>query len=465
MRFGPSMVVAAALALAPSASFAFDVKKVDDSVVRIQHIVEYQGQTLLPGHGTGFVINDDGYVVTNHHVIFPDTKMPTGVRHFIVVPDGGWEKDKWREVKVIWASKDYDLAVVQVPGLKRPPATLSALPPDKSPEKGDLVFALGFPGAADQARKSLTSTLTPGAVGKIDIGRGPGGIDRQIIQHNADISPGNSGGPLFNLCNEVVGVNTFVATSVFNIVKDDKGEIKAVGAAVSGVYYSPHVASLIRAMTTEASLRPIKFKSSSVLCVATTAAAVTTSSPEMYIYVGVAVLLALVSMVLALVRKRGTREVIKVVESYSQWIRRKGPADGASRSVNGPSGLPIGDTTARPPAAAAAGGWTLAGTDAAGQPVTIPVDDAELAAANEGADKGVVIGRSNSLAGKLLTDGSVSRRHARIVMLGKGIGIEDLNSTYGTQVNGAPLKPYTAVALRAGDTVNLGDVKLTVARR
>jgi len=459
------MVAAAVLFLAPSASSAFDVKKVDDSVVRIQHIVEYQGQTILPGHGTGFVLNADGYVVTNHHVIFPGTTMPTGVRHYIVVPDGGWEKDKWREVKVIWASKDYDLAVIHVPGLRRPAVTVSMLAPDKSPEKGDLVYAMGFPGAADQARKSLTSTLTPGAVGKIDIGRGPGGIDRPIIQHNADISPGNSGGPLFNTCNEVVGVNTFVATSVFNIVKNEKGEIKAVGAAVSGVYYSPHIAALLRALTTEASLRPIKFHGSTALCVAA-AAATSSSGPEMYIYVGIAVLLALASMVLALVRKRGTREVIKVVESYSQWIRRKGGnPDGTSKVATGPAGEPIGSMTARPPPSAGAHGWNLTGKDAAGQAVAIPIDDAELAAANEGADKGVVLGRSNSLAGKVLTDGSVSRRHARIVVLGRGIGIEDLNSTYGTQLNGAPLKPYTAVALHEGDSISLGDVKLTVARR
>jgi putative peptide zinc metalloprotease protein len=74
-----------------------------------------------------------------------------------------------------------------------------------------------------------------------------------------------------------------------------------------------------------------------------------------------------------------------------------------------------------------------------------------------------VIGRSKALCAKVIADGSVSRRHARIVALGKGLGIEDLNSSFGVTVNGKRVEPYKAVPLPSGATVTFGDVKLHLA--
>ncbi len=446
---------------ATACSEGFDVKKVDKSVVRVQLVVEYQGRTLLPGHGSGFVLNNDGYVVTNHHVINAVKKLPQGVSYRFVIPDGSWKK-RLRVGRVVWSSAEYDLAVLHVPALKRPSVTLSAVKPSISPEKGDTVYAIGFPGAADQGSRALDSTFTPGAVGKVARGRGPGrtGVARPIIQHNADISPGNSGGPLFNECNQVVGVNTFVATSKFSISKTKGGKLIAHGAAVSGVYYSPHITSLIGALTTEPALRNIKFNSTTSVCVKASGTPV-----EMYIAIALITVLAFASMILALVRKKGSREVIKVVETYSQWMRRRGGGDG-----DGPrTGVPTGQkrSPAKPsavPPAELDQGWVLSGVDGEGKPVRIVVGETELGNASKGADKGLIIGRSNSLSNKVLGDSSVSRRHARIVELDGELGIEDLNSTYGTSVNGDALKPYNAVKLATGAKVQLGDVKLDLSR-
>jgi pSer/pThr/pTyr-binding forkhead associated (FHA) protein len=103
----------------------------------------------------------------------------------------------------------------------------------------------------------------------------------------------------------------------------------------------------------------------------------------------------------------------------------------------------------------------LSGFDAEGRTVRVVIGDTQLARAQ----KGLVIGRQRSLAELLLTDGSVSRRHARIVPLDGGIGIIDLNSSNGTMIDGRRLPPYAdPVPLRAGDSLTLGDVRLKLSR-
>ena len=79
-------------ALAGSAWAEFEIKRVDPSVVRIQHVLVRDGQARFAGHGTGFVISRDGLVVTNNHVIAIDpAKLPAGAKLHFVVPDGSWK--------------------------------------------------------------------------------------------------------------------------------------------------------------------------------------------------------------------------------------------------------------------------------------------------------------------------------------------------------------------------------------
>lgn len=430
-----------ALAAAGGDAAAFDVKKLDRSVVRVQHIFSYQGREILGVHGTGFVLNGEGYVVTNHHVVDVAGKMPAGVTALsIVIPDGSWS----RRLKAtrVWSNKDFDLAILHVPELKRPSVILSAAPWQKL-EKGEPVFAFGFPKAGDTTGATLETSFTRGDVSKTERARGTkDGAVQPIVQHTASLNPGNSGGPLFNQCGEVVAINTFAAQSTFKLTKGTGGETVAHGPAVSGVYYSPHVSALVRFLTTEEELKKIKFESSSAVCSKSAA-----SIPyEMYVAIGVVSVLALASLLLALTRKRST---VQVIESYSQWIRRR---SGGSAIAHAPP----------PPVIGPGGGWVLTGKDANGEPVYLAISRHELENASLGTDKGLVIGRSKALCAKVIADGSVSRRHARIVALGKGLGIEDLNSSFGVAVNGKRIEPYKAVPVPNGATVSFGDVKLTL---
>ena len=136
------LVAGAVLAAAPAGA-EFDVRKVDASVIRVQHLIMRDGRTGFGGHGTGFVINAQGYAVTNQHVVVRP-RLPEGVRHLgIFVPDGSWDKDKMRRVTVVWESKALDLAIIRVAGLKREPAVLADVGHGVSPKKGDKVFAIG----------------------------------------------------------------------------------------------------------------------------------------------------------------------------------------------------------------------------------------------------------------------------------------------------------------------------------
>lgn len=105
-------------------------------------------------------------------------------------------------------------------------------------------------------------------------------------------------------------------------------------------------------------------------------------------------------------------------------------------------------------------GWLLSGFDDEGRTVRLEVKDADLLMHGEG----VVIGRHPDLAQLVLSDDSVSRRHARLSMKGKRLVVEDLDSANGTIVNGERLIPKRGFALRRGATIEFGAVKLTVSR-
>ena len=145
------------------------------------------------GSGTGFIIDDQGHIVTNWHVV-------TGGQKFQVVFANG----DTRDAKLVGSDEISDLAVVQVSG--DVPATVS-FGDSSTLEPGQPVLAIGSPLGA------FTNTVTEGIVGGIgrnfptSQSQGPQ-IYTNLIQHDAPINPGNSGGPLLNLDGQVIGVNT-----------------------------------------------------------------------------------------------------------------------------------------------------------------------------------------------------------------------------------------------------------------
>ncbi len=152
--------------------------------------------------GSGFVIDADGYILTNAHVVNGARRVQVVVRP--ANADGSLAtaltaRAKTHDARIVGVSTEFDLALLKIEGLKLPPlplATYSEL------RQGETVFAFGSP-------MGLRNSLSHGLVSAVARQLSP---DSPLIyvQTDAPVNPGNSGGPLVNIRGEVVGVNTFI---------------------------------------------------------------------------------------------------------------------------------------------------------------------------------------------------------------------------------------------------------------
>jgi pSer/pThr/pTyr-binding forkhead associated (FHA) protein len=113
----------------------------------------------------------------------------------------------------------------------------------------------------------------------------------------------------------------------------------------------------------------------------------------------------------------------------------------------------------------AAGDWVLSGFDTQGHTLRVAISQADLDKAMDGAEKGVILGRSSSLSDKIVNDPSVSRRHAKIARdEGGGLILEDLNSAYGTKINDEVVAAFQKRPLSPGDKVTMGAITLDLSQ-
>ena len=176
-RVSPSVVSIAALALDP---------------IKISN-------RISTSVGSGFIINDEGLVLTNSHVVF-------GRQVIIVTLDDGSKT----EAKLLGADPILDLAVLRIPVPPEGHPTAS-LGNSDSIQIGEDIIAIGNPFGLEQ-------TLTRGVVSGLNrIVPGSPALTLPLIQTDASINPGNSGGPLINRCGEVIGINTSILAEAQNI--------------------------------------------------------------------------------------------------------------------------------------------------------------------------------------------------------------------------------------------------------
>jgi S1-C subfamily serine protease len=153
----------------------------------------FYGAMPEEGQGSGFILDNQGHILTNHHVIERARRLEVTLSN----------RKRYR-ARVIGSSPSHDIAIIKIDAPELTPAVLGN---SSSLVVGQKVYAIGNP-------FGLHGTLTNGIISSLRSVRGPSGIYvDEVIQTDAAINPGNSGGPLLNSKGEVIGINTFILSS------------------------------------------------------------------------------------------------------------------------------------------------------------------------------------------------------------------------------------------------------------
>jgi S1-C subfamily serine protease len=157
----------------------------------------FYGLVPSEGQGSGFVIDRDGHILTNYHVI---ASSQQGAQIEVTLHN----RKKYRAT-IVGTDRGHDLAIIQIKAPDLQPMTLGD---STHLQVGQKVYAIGNP-------FGLAGTLTRGIVSSIRSVEEPDGVRiEEAIQTDAAINPGNSGGPLLNWHGEVIGINTMIASNV-----------------------------------------------------------------------------------------------------------------------------------------------------------------------------------------------------------------------------------------------------------
>ncbi len=186
----------------------------------------FYGVVPQQGQGSGFIIDREGHILTNYHVI-QDARQVEVTLH---------NRKKYR-ARIVGTDPNHDLAVIKISAPDLTPATLGD---SRGLQVGQMVYAIGNP-------FGLQGTMTRGIVSSIRSVENPRGANiDEAIQTDAAINPGNSGGPLLNSHGEVIGINSMILSSVgqsagigfaipINTAKGEVQELVATGTVRRGV--------------------------------------------------------------------------------------------------------------------------------------------------------------------------------------------------------------------------------------
>lgn len=402
-------------ALTAPALAAFDSKTLD-SVVPVVTVIRYDGADYYPGWGSAFFVGKTGedpqYLVTNHHVIETFLEFGGGAAgNRLLVTYGGSDQE---EVYVVACDEEKDLAVLRLgaPTGKRKPLRLKL--PDTGMVGSD-VYAVGYPGAPDEVINSVTvfgrddATVTSGSISRLVTESGTG---RRLVQMDATVHSGNSGGPLVNGKGSVLGVNT-LGTEV-KVTRGNGGDGDAADYSYSYVLESLNYAVSVEELLPLLKNNNVPFELEGEI-------------PWLVI------LIAAVAAAVAV-----TVAVIVAASASGKKKKRAAPPLPAGEPVAPPPPPPVRSPSVRSMSQQHGG-------------TQVPVDS-----------QGILIGRDMAACKIVFQRGTpgISARHCSVAWDGASgeFLLTDLRSTYGTFLaSGQKLTPGVAARLRPGDTFYLGE--------
>ena len=387
----------------------------ENSVVRV--VADLGGGKYSTG--TGFVVDEDGYILTNMHVVKGGRTVAVYIR----------EHEGFFEAEVEDTAPGRDLALLKIDA----PSLSAVSVSDAERQRGAPVFAIGYPGAADRAGSDVLnaeSTLTDGIISseKVAPWSSEEIVRVQMIQHNAAVTEGNSGGPLFDNCGRVIGVNTQRSSR-------------------AGVYWSSAI---------EESMSLLKRNEVDVNLVSTTCGIRMASSPlDSILGASPRSLLGMTISVVAV--------LLLGLLAFMMLRRQTHPAPAyGGNAANGQSASASPKPNAAVPANPKVSfkpDHCLVGLSRSGHPIRLEFSSIQMMT-----PYGVVIGRDPEICDVCLNDPEVSRRHIRIFQVDGRLFAEDLNSSNGSKLDGQVLSPFDAVSTRDGANVEISGLQLTLRR-
>ncbi|MGQ0672917.1 MAG: FHA domain-containing protein [Hyphomicrobium sp.] len=414
-------VVLTALLHPATRASSFDTRRTEASIYKVYTVAMDGDKITSVKTGTGFLVGGSRHVTTNFHVV------ESGSVFFLGFNDGS--EVKLVASRLLAARPQVDLAILEArEDLPGKPLKLA----DYGPDKQMTVLAIGYPVAANLNmnvidRPELAGldmlkdpslydpTVTTGSVSRMTPAEGLKVGDSQVInaravQHNAAINEGNSGGPLFDACGVVIGVNTLAPTGT------------------QGLFFSIHSSEVIRFLQD----KQIRYTADTSPC---------TGGPRSFLLpliVGMAATLALAALVFS-IRNRGSAGLLATLSD--RLTRRTPNAWPAPR---------MGGGGAAPGYGSGAGSQPVLRSTTTGQVYHLDVSGRPM-----------LVGRSGGAQISIDND-TVSTSHANLSFnpSTRTLEVTDLGSSNGTFVNNVKVS-RTSVA--SGTVLRFGSAEFTVA--
>lgn len=391
------LIVFTSLQTADAQQTPSEITQARESVFRIG--VSVANEEILMG--SGFAVSNNT-VVTNAHVVDEvlDVTRSANIQANFFVVDSRGERIQVVEVTPFPTT---DIAVLRVArtNLRPLPIYSGRLPLD------ERIWALGYPGTSDLFSASVAAQQTTGTVQSYEQYDEPGPrfAITMFIRHDADIAPGSSGGPLFNRCGQVVGINTL-----------GRSAAGATKGAVASEELITHMAISSRSTRLEVVDR----------CGG--------EELSLLAYAGAGLGVIVVGGLIILLFKRRRQVAVSAIQT---------PAGAAA------------------PGAGAASPAAAAGTDA----LVVEGIDAAAAFRIEASFNGgneMVIGRS-ATSSLVLNYQSVSRSHLKVEKIGSSLMVTDLGSSNGTFIDGKPIKANEARHISPKSVVRIGSINVRIS--
>jgi hypothetical protein len=412
---------------------SLEIDAVDSATVLIA-VFDEDGDLI--GTGSGFFVTNAGHVLTNAHVIESSDINSIRILGKSIPPKG-------IEARKVWVVSDQDVAVLKTtkPNSIKPLKLFSEIP-----SKGAEVWALGYPGKQIQnmhtfgeSFDALDATLTNGIVSRTFEGSTTDSNGKySIIQHTAEISPGNSGGPLFDKCGTVIGINTGTTSGLDEVDDTDffaigsNGLLTLLNDRIVGIASNAKCILIneqqleVKELVPKAVTEPPSLEQKPKL-----------EKNQSYFVQNVSVLWLLL--------------IFAILVFYYSYIRKKTPA--LPNVV-----MPLAtDSVSRAKNEFAEKLFRMSGFDERGSPISIVFQSGSACNA-----RGCVIGRSLEFADFEIKNIDISRAHAQVKSDATNCYIRDLGSTNGTSVNTVRLTPFEYTKISFGDEISLAACVLTI---